>query len=416
MHMKNLDATQRVGAKNPVSRDSKELLYSLYMFKMLSLIPLVVALFVVPSSVFADACGPDITECEETVSKTVRSNSQHYWCFAKGLKWPVELKSLVKAEGIVSGDPHLGQFAVIPLRLIGGGRAMQFANVDFDDSGVAPFAMDFLRLAIAIKAIERDIQRNDKDVEDFTGVKGLLEAYKTGLKGKLIAPPESIAKDLKMSPKEYDQLAQDYVEGKLSGSDKTKLSRKDSEVEAPKSSDSITAKVAARYLPGYKVLDVVRIRKERGGSVNQDRFWVLVEGANSVKKIFEFKGWSATALESFHKQKKPLDWAASLYPAFWPQAESEQYAFKKIGSRYFWIREKRKSLTDIPYEARRKKDLNFLTEMSLFVANHLGLIHGRQTAAKGYSVLLSDEKVSEMFRQSVKEFMNQYLNKFKIKS
>jgi hypothetical protein len=362
-----------------------------------------------------EACPIDLTSCEESLSKSIRSNSQHYWCHAKTLKWPDSLRPLVRAEGIISGDPHMGNFAVIPLRLLSGVRSMRFVNIDFDDAGIGPFALDFLRLAIAIKAIERDIQAADQSIEDFTGVRELLEAYKSGLHQKSVPVPTKIENDIAIGVKGYDDELASSIQKRLSGKDKNKISLENSELEARKPNDILNEKVAAQFLPGKKILDIVRVRKQRGGSANQDRFWVLVKDEDSVKRIFEFKGWSSTALENFRKQDKPLAWAESLYSAFWPQAQTGQYAFQQIGSQYFWIREKRKALTDIPYEARKKKDLKFLSEMSLYVANHLGQIHGRQKSAGPYVALLDDEKVSELFRSSVKELMNDYFSKFKIK-
>src|SRR5690348_8789408 len=71
----------------------------------------------------------------ENLSQLVRSNTEHYWHYMKAQADLGALEPFVKFEGMLAGDPHMGNFGVIPLTAKGGARRMRFVNIDFDDAG-----------------------------------------------------------------------------------------------------------------------------------------------------------------------------------------------------------------------------------------------------------------------------------------
>ena len=60
---------------------------------------------------------------------------------------------------------------------------------------------------------------------------------------------------------------------------------------------------------------------------------------------------------------------------------------------WFWVREKRVSLIDVPYASQKKKKIKFRDKLARFDANQLGLAHGRQPQASAYyRVIKTDTK------------------------
>ena len=352
-------------------------------------------------------------DCEDTLSKTIRSHADHFWCSVKKYKWPVVVKSLLQHEGVVVGDPHLGNFAVIPVETQAGQKRLQFVNVDFDDAGEGPFLLDFLRLYLATKAIDKDLRNEDSHLEQILGFKEMWAAYLEGLKGGSVPVPDRIQKDLDIGLKGYEKELADLVEKKLKSKDKNRLSTKDDEFEELQPNDIIQKEVAAKYLPGYEILDVVRLRKKRGGSAKEDRFWVLVKDSQKQKRIFEFKGWSQTGLSSYQKQKKPLDWAQQLGPVMWPGLKIANYDLHKIKGQYFWIREKRKVLTDVPYDLKKKKDVLYLQQSAEYFSYTLGQIHRRQNSAQKYLKALEKVSASDELQEALKTFVKEYFKSLK---
>ena len=109
----------------------------------------------------------------KNISQLIRSNSNHYWNFMKKDADLSPLKKYLKFEGFVTGDPHLGNFAVMPVKKTNGKRDFAFLDIDFDDAGAAPLVLDFTRLMVALKAVSKDIKAEE-----------IVQAYVSGLQGK----------------------------------------------------------------------------------------------------------------------------------------------------------------------------------------------------------------------------------------
>ena len=116
----------------------------------------------------------------KNVSQLVRSNAEQYWRYVK----QANLNSLMQYlpfEGIAAGDPHMGNFGILPLRNVYGERQMKYVNIDFDDAGRAPFVLDFIHLLVTSKAVGTDIK-----------FRNLLDAYLRGLAGTQMEPPKKL--------------------------------------------------------------------------------------------------------------------------------------------------------------------------------------------------------------------------------
>lgn len=346
-----------------------------------------------------------IDESDQKLSKLIRSNSLQYWSQMKLDVYQESFRNFLTYKGIVTGDPHFGNFSLIPLKNKNGTEVLDFAYIDFDDSGHAPFVFDLLRLIITSKAIEWDLKTEDK----FARIKLMLEAYVMGLNAQTYPMPEKISSELKKGLSEYNKKLSDLVKNRLDSKKSNKIKLVDGEIVALSASQQRHLSTIEKLFEGMKVLDVVRVLKERGGSANALRFLVLVKDSQNEKRLFELKQWQESGLNGYEPQKNILEWSQALYPVFWPNKSTEVYKLVKLKNDYFWKREKRKSLVDVPYEIENVSDLEFLQSLAPYVANQLGLIHGRQTSAAAYKKLLNNPSKQEELRQALKDSYKLYL-------
>ena len=74
---------------------------------------------------------------------------------------------------------------------------------------------------------------------------------------------------------------------------------------------------------------------------------------------------------------------------------------------WFWVREKRVPLIDVPYASQKNKKIKFRDKLARFDANQLGFSHGRQPQASAYyRVIKTDTKA---FRASTRHAGIAYL-------
>lgn len=328
---------------------------------------------------------------DETLSQAIRSNAVHYWSFVAKLPPTTALKAFDRYQGIVVGDPHLGNFSVIPVSDKSGTRQMRFVDIDFDDAGVGPFAFDVARFVLTVKATDGDIK-----------IKDLLEAYRQGLGGHKVAAPQIVQDSLAMGISMYDRLDAEYVDKKTSH-DQFRLKAGEIEKYSGKHSG---AQIAALF-PGEKILDLATRPRERGGSANAIRYWVLLKGA-SQNRIVEIKGYDPTALGRLQPQKPAPTLASDVHAALWPGLDASAYDLKQLGGDLVWVRAKKVALFDVPYGVKKPGDKTFVAALSLFDANYLGLLHGSQPGARGYAAAI--EQNPDAFRDAVKDISGQYLD------
>lgn len=311
------------------------------------------------------------------LSQLIRSNTPHYWNYCR--RHRTELRGLapyLRFEGTLAGDPHMGNFSVLPVKVLGGAREMRFVDVDFDDAGRGPFALDFMRYVIACKSVTSAIKRRD-----------LQDAYLKGLALKEIAPPKQVRELLRMSVVEYDRRAEDYVTKHTTSKG---FRVKVGEIEAYDA--SIPRSTIAKLFPGESVVDVATRPRERGGSADQLRIWVLTEDRAARRRIVELKQYAKPAL-AYHRPQPPVKkWLAEVRLAFWPGLDGSAYDLIDIpGAGRFWSREKHLALIDVPYSSDKTRKLDFAIELARYDANQLGLAHGRQSRTAAYRAIIAKD-------------------------
>jgi hypothetical protein len=327
----------------------------------------------------------------KNLSQLIRSNAPEYWAYMKHKADLRKLGPYMPFVGAVAGDPHLGNFAPLPVTTHGGTREMRFVNVDFDDCGRAPFVLDYVRYASAIKA-QCDEMKNEV----------LQEAYLSGLKGKKAVPPPKVQDLLDMKVSEYDRQADEYTAKHTSGRE-FEMKKGAIEPYSGKLEDS----TIARLFPGEKVHNLADRIEARGGSSDEKRIWALVEAGDSRQRIMELKQYAAPGTASYQLQPPVKEWLSEIRQAFWPGLTGSEYDLVTLDKEWFWIREKRVSLIDVPYSSQKQHDTDFVIALATFDGNLLGRAHGSQ--AQGSAYLAAIEHDEAAFHQATKEVEKAYL-------
>lgn len=341
-----------------------------------------------------EATDPRFSQLSDSknLSQLIRSNAPDYWAYMKRHADLRGLEPYLDFEGVVAGDPHLGNFGPIPVTTSAGPRRMRFVNIDFDDAGRAPFVLDFIRYLAAIKAQCKTMKS-----------KVLQENYVLGLDGKTISPPKEVRRFLEMKISAYDEQAAQYCKKHCLGQG---FKFKAGEIDHYKG--EIKTDAIAKLFPGERVLSVAKRVEDRGGSSDEVRIWVLVEAPDSKRRIMELKQYAAPGTSRYQQQPPVKQWFAGILKAFWPGLTGVDYDLVEIsGGGLFWIREKRVSLINVPYTSRKKSDVEFVMSLARFDANLLGLAHGRQAQAAAYREAIHRDPGS--FHHATKEVVRAYL-------
>ena len=334
-------------------------------------------------------------ECSKNLSQLIRSNAPQYWDYMKNTADLRELEPYLKFVGTVAGDPHLGNFGPIPVTLTDGGRAIRFVDIDFDDAGIAPFVLDYVRYIAAMKAQCRQMR-----------TKPLLKAYLLGLMGKKIKPPREIRELMNISIDSYDAKADNYTKKNTFNK---KFKHKAGAIDAY--SGKVKRESIARLFSGETVLDLAHRVEERGGSANDTRIWVLVEGTNSRIRIMELKGYAQPGTASYVSQPHVDKWLSHVRQAFWPGLTGAEYDLITLDGERYWIREKRVSLIDVPYSSQKQREIEFVLALAAYDANLLGQAHGRQVDSAAYTAAIRENLPK--FHKATKETARAYLESAK---
>jgi hypothetical protein len=136
-----------------------------------------------------------------------------------------------------------------------------------------------------------------------------------------------------------------------------------------------------------KVIDIGVRPVDRGGSADELRIWALVSDKTRHRRIMELKQYAKPATAIYRPQPPIKEWLKAVRDAFWPGLEGS-YGLVRIGENsWFWQREKRVSLIDVPYSSKKTKRINFRDQLAIYDANLLA--HGRQAQASQLTWLQS---------------------------
>jgi hypothetical protein len=340
---------------------------------------------IIPQGSVPDAFGFKQVELSKNVSQLLRSNADHIWSYNRDPRVLGDLVNYTDPSGTISGDPHLGNMTVIPVQTKRGQSTMKFLNVDFDDGGRGPFALEFARFVLVAKASSKDIRTKD-----------LFKAYLKGLRGEEINMPRSIAKAVSMDMQAYETQRAAYVAKKMKdGHFKYKAGEIEKWEGRPNKSD------VKKLFKGSQVIEVAKRPLERGGSLDAgERLWVLTLDKDGSYHITELKPYVETALQEYTRQADADTRVENLHEVYWPELDPSAYDLVEVARNRYWVREKKVEV--LSYKNRAEED-----EARFYIANIIGLTQGSQ--AEGPKLLRMIEKDPERFKEAVKKYVKDYL-------
>jgi hypothetical protein len=345
-----------------------------------------VFLSLILASVPALALKTTFEQIEESgnLSQLLRANAPHYWDYASKKSNVKDLAPYLEETGVISGDAHIGNFGVIPAADNAGQTSLRFLNIDFDDGGTGPFALEFARFVAVAKASSKDIKMND-----------LTQAYLAGLQGRKVPVPTSIENALNFGMPQYEKFRRDYVQKKVQGNVfKYEAGKLEAWTGSPTKTDIMP------LFRDLKVLDVAQRPLERGGSLGAVRLWILTQDASGVLRIYELKAYQDTALSRYQKQISPQVRIQGLYDLYWRGLNQKAYGIVSLVGTFFWLREKKVDL--IEYESKADED-----EVRIYLANQIGFFQRGQEQAQPYvAKVLKDPNA---FHEAMKSFVKTYL-------
>ncbi len=216
-------------------------------------------------------------------------------------------------------------------------------------------------------------------------------------------PPKKMQALLRMPIAEYDGMVGKYAE--------THSTTDGFRFEAGKLEPykgSIARSTIKALFDTDKVIDVGIRPVDRGGSAGELRIWALVSDKPLHRRIMELKRYAKPATAFYQPQSPIKEWFKEVRGAFWPGLEGSEYDLVRIGgTSWFWLREKRVSLIDVPYSSTKNKRIEFRDQLARYDANQLGLAHGRQAQALAY--LAAIETDADAFRLATKHAAVAYL-------
>lgn len=330
----------------------------------------------------------------ETLSQLLRANAPHYWLWSQRRAAKV-LGDFLKFAGVVVGDMHMGNLSAV---IINGRVEMRVA--DFDDGGQAPLILDLTRHIITTRSVTSEVKRRD-----------LTDAYRAGLAGARMDAPEFVKELLAASKEQVREWIDEYVKKNTKNdrievdseefrhfSTRTEIQR----VRSEKIFEDVRKAIAPREL-----LDLVEAVRDSGGSRGVQRYRALVrDGGRNV--ILEFKHLVEPATAEYQNQLTARERLESLLETFWDNTHGSDtnYGLADIQGQTFWMRLKPLSLIDIPYSANSGKEIDFIRELSIYQANLLGHLHGKQSS--GQELRETIDKNPDAFNEAVRLFTKEY--------
>lgn len=332
----------------------------------------------------------------------LRSNANHFWRFARFYSEHLIAPQFL-TEGWVVGDAHNGNFGDIWL-----GGQNRFAVVDIDDGGLAPFILDLARYLVLTDSASGE-----------SIVKDLWPSYLKGVNGRATSPPAIVKKALDIKPREFEREKKKYIAGIVGRDGRFRFgSKADLQPLSRASWDhqrefSTALPLFAQELHAYSLLDFAYKVKVTGGSQGLPRFWVSLANDSGGPEIVEFKRMADPATVEWGPQPTQAERLKQILLYYWSAQRSENlFRHVIVENNEYWMRRRSPSFIRIADVPKSKKEKSEFRDYSIFVANQMGFLHGRQSSAVEYikrlkgdpeSVLVAIEKFNKSYLAAVKE-------------
>lgn len=350
----------------------------------------------------------------QTLSQKIRDNHLDYVYFTKEYLHKLKnenpdlgalLGKILDYNGWISGDNHSGNYIVGPMN----GR-LHYYFADIKDGGYGPLFYNFANLILNTHAVVK--KKNVIKLNSLIQV--LVETYLEGLSGKSFETPDVIKQALSVEMSDYKNLLALDVNKYVSKKGKFKFKKANID-EMPDQEYFETKQVLAREVLSTgkykKILDYSLRLKDRGGSKNLKRFWVLVENVNNEKEIIEFKEVNDPAASVYryarHDKKDNLE---KLMKVYFPEEDPLNRVIS-VGKNWYMMRSKKVDLISVPYKIENEEQLQTFIKLAKMAAYTTGVKHSINHETKdGYLSVIEENK--DKFQKLLKVFVKDYLIHF----
>lgn len=353
----------------------------------------------------------------QTLSQKIRDNHLDYVYFTKSYLQKLRtedpnlatfLEKVLDYKGWISGDNHSGNYIVGPMN----GR-LQYYFADIKDGGYGPLFYNFANLILNTHAVAKK-----KDVIKLNSIIQILtEAYLEGLRSKNFEAPDVIKQALSVEMADYNNLLALDISKYVSKKGKFKFKKANigemTDQEYFETKQALSREILSTG-KDKKILDFSLRLKDRGGSKNLRRYWVLVENENNQREIVEFKEVNDPAASVYRlanlNKKENLE---KLMKVYFPEEDPLNHVVL-VGKDWFVMRPKKVDLISVPYKIENEEQLQTFLNLAKMAAYTTGIKHSVNQAAKsGYLPII--EENPEVFNKLIKVFVKDYLTHFKEK-
>lgn len=355
--------------------------------------------FAAASVLLLGAATPPPVSCDElwrkvggSVRKSVTSNTQHFWAWAKE-NGDEHLGPYLNHSGQVMGDPHLRN--VFDYRA---GAKAELAVADLDDGGKGPLILDIARYITFLKAAKSELK-----------IAEVFDAYARGLRGEKLATPLLLKNAQKFSAEDIAAQHTRYLEkntinGKFNYKRLELVPQKEFTAAQKVESKEFAEKV--KQMTGHsKVWDVGFTATDSGSSAGLSRYWVLVGDEAGPKSIVEGKELTTPALNFYEKQasqKLRVDALTKTYSE--AGLDGDLFGVANAGGKDFWVRPRK-------FQALALDDdgitLQQEEEFSLYLANWMGQKQRAQAAGPALSKAIDADQLKA--KDAVRSYVRAYL-------
>lgn len=340
------------------------------------------------SSTMTDQTFKQVAESKNT-SQLLRNNPGHYWAWAKINAKKTIPKEALNIQGWVVGDPHNKNFGILKFQ-----NKIRWSLLDFDDPGVGPYVLDFVRFVAATKAVA-DIK-----------TKLLWEAYQQGLRGEKIETPEVIQNVLSLTPAAYRELEIKKA-AKFSSGDKLTNDGEESTPVTNAQIKKIILETFTKLLPDQNILDIGARAKDNGGSANALRFLALVRGSDGRNTLYELKENLDPALAKYQEQTNSFKEKLFFYLQKSIDPAYQNVTIEIDGTNHdFLLRPKQLYFFDAANDGSGEQNYPVFKALTLYNAWFLGSIHGMQKNSAQYrKTLENDEAIYDGIKATAKAYL-----------
>lgn len=287
----------------------------------------------------------------------LRANGDAHWAYFQPEAEHL-LKPFFEFEGWVLGDPHIQNFSVIQVN----GQNF-YIPYDFDDSGQAPFILDFLRLLTTSQSRGLDHQ-------------SMVSAYIEGLEGVLREPPRQLQSVLKTSLSDYERHQRKFL-SKFINKNRFKHGEFDLQPVARQQRDALMP-----YIVG-EPLDFAVYKKPDGGSQGVLRYWVLVEKDGELH-FLEFKKMVRPSVAQFRDQVSDQERLSAVLQNYWPESLQVHWQAVEIDKEVFLRRWRQVDLLKVHRVFKNPASSQKMAEWSAYM---LGDSHKKQNPEYAKTVI-----------------------------